>query len=325
MPNPKAEAIKAEGNGFFKSGKYKEAIAKYKEATDVDPNVPSYWSNMAACYEKLNQYEEMADAGRSCIKADKNFVKGYFRLAVAYKQLDDLSNCIKTLENGLAIQASNPDLKRMKKEVTELQRGEQVAAYCRKAEEAMQNGDIAGAMKQLDFASRLDAGNPDIERMMKKVKPKYESMEKKRKAGLSPVEKYKEQGDASYKQANFEEAVGHYSKCLDQLQNEGKSGSDLALKAYANRAACYKQISNFDGVISDCTAVLEVDPENVKALIRRAQAFEGVERYRFALQDVKTVLMMGIAKVGKSNYDLCNMMQHRLQRTVNQLKKMNSS
>ena len=89
--------------------------------------------------------------------------------------------------------------------------------------------------------------------------------------------------------------------------------------------ACYKQISNFDGVISDCTAVLEVDPENVKALIRRAQAFEGVERYRFALQDVKTVLMMPYNKVGKSNFDLCNMMQHRLQRTVNQLKKMNSA
>ena len=89
--------------------------------------------------------------------------------------------------------------------------------------------------------------------------------------------------------------------------------------------ACYKQISNFDGVISDCTAVLEVDPENVKALIRRAQAFEGVERYRFALQDVKTVLMMPYNKVGKANFDLCNMMQHRLQRTVNQLKKMNSA
>jgi len=325
MPHPRAEKIKGEGNVFFKSGKYAEAIAKYKDATEIDDTVPSYWSNMAACYEKLGKFDEMADAGRSCIKADKNFVKGYFRLAVAYKALDDLPNCIKTLESGLAIQSSNPDLKRMKKEVTELQRGEQVASYCRNAEEMMQNGDIPGAMKQLDFASRLDAGNPDIDRMMSKVKPKYDAMEKKRKAGLSQTERYKEKGDTSYKNANFEEAVGHYTKCLDALQRDGKSGSDLALKAYANRAACYKQISNFDGVISDCTAVLEVDPENVKALIRRAQAFEGVERYRFALQDVKTVLMMGQTKTGKSNYDLCNMMQHRLQRTVNQLKKMNSS
>lgn len=325
MPNPRAEAIKAEGNAFFKSGKYAEAIAKYKEATQVDDTVPSYWSNMAACYEKLRKFEEMADAGRSCIKADKSFVKGYFRLAVAYKNLNQLSDCIKTLESGLAVQSSNPDLKRMKKEITELQRGEQVAAYCNKAEEMMQNGDVAGAMKQLDFASRLDAGNPDIERMMSKVKPKFDAMERKRKANLTPVERFKEQGDASYKNANFEEAVGHYTKCLDKLQAEGKSGSDLALKAYANRAACYKQISNFDGVISDCTAVLEVDPENVKALIRRAQAFEGVERYRFALQDVKTVLVMPYSKVGQANFNLCNMMQHRLQRTVNQLKKMNSS
>ena len=115
-------------------------------------------------------------------------------------------------------------------------------------------------------------------------------------------------------------AIDHYTKCLAGLQKRGESQSDLAIKAHANRAACYKQISNFDGVIEDCTAVLEVDPENVKALVRRAQAFEGVERYRFALQDVKTVLAMPYAKVGKSNMDMCNMMQHRLNRTVQQLK-----
>jgi stress-induced-phosphoprotein 1 len=236
MTNPRAEAIKAEGNAFFKSGKYAEAIAKYQEATAIDDKVPSYWSNMAACFEKMRNFEEMADAGRSCIKADKSFVKGYFRLAVAYKQLDQLSDCIKTLESGLAVQSSNNDLKRMKKEVTELQRGEQVAAYCGKAEEMMQNGDIAGAMKQLDLASRLDAGNADIDRMLSKVKPKFDAMERKRKSNLTPVEKFKEQGDISYKNANFEIAIGHYTKCLDQLQSQGKSGSDLALKAYANRA-----------------------------------------------------------------------------------------
>ena len=198
---------------------------------------------MAACHEKLRQFEEMADAGRSCIKADKSFVKGYFRLAVAYKNLNQLGDCIQTLQSGLAIQSSNPDLKRMKKEVTELQRGEQVAAFCGKAEEMMQNGDISGAMKQLDFASRLDAGNADIERMMAKIKPKFDAMERKRKANMTPTEKFKEQGDASYKNANFEEAVTHYTKCLDQLQSQGKSGSDLALKAYANRAGeyCNKQ------------------------------------------------------------------------------------
>lgn len=236
MPHAQAEKLKGEGNNFFKNGKYKEAIEKYKAATALDDSQPAYWSNMAACHEKLGEFEEMAEASRNCIKADRTFVKGYFRLATAQKAMNDLENCIKTLENGLGIQASNADLKKMKKEITELQRGEQVASYCSKAQELMQNGDIPGAMKMLDLASRLDAGNPDVEKMMSKVKPKFDKMEEKRKAALSPVERHKERGDQAYKDAKFEEAIEHYSKCLSELESKGKQGSELALKAYSNRA-----------------------------------------------------------------------------------------
>jgi len=277
---------------------------------------------MAACYEKIGKYSEMAQASQDCIKADKKFLKGYFRLATAQKAMNELNACVKTLESGLAIDSTSPDLKRIKAEVNELIRGEQVSSYCNKADEQMTNGDISGAMKSLELASRLDAGSPIIERMMRKVKPKYEKMEQRRKAGLSSTEVLKERGDEAYKAANFEVAVGHYSQCIEALKKEGKDTSPLAVKAYSNRSACYKQISNFDGTIEDCSMVLEVEPENVKALVRRAQAFEGVERYRFALQDVKTVLAMPYNKVGKATFDLCNGMQHRLNRTVQQLKRM---
>lgn len=322
MPNPQAEAIKAQGNQFFKGKQFEAAIAKYKEATAIDPSVPAYWSNMAACFEKLGKYSEMAQASQDCIKADKKFLKGYFRLATAQKALNEFNACVKTLESGLAIDSTSPDLKRIKAEVNEAIRGEQVKSHCNKAEEQMANGDISGAMKSLDLASRLDAGNPIIDSMLKKVKPKFEAMEKRRKASLSSTEVLKERGDEAYKAANFEVAVGHYSQCIDALKKEGKDTTPLAVKAYSNRSACYKQISNFDGTIEDCSMVLEIEPENVKALVRRAQAFEGVERYRFALQDVKTVLSMPYNKVGKATFDLCNGMQHRLNRTVQQLKRM---
>ena len=203
MPNAQAEALKGQGNTFFKGGKYAEAIEKYKAATALDDSVPAYWSNMAACYEKLGKFSEMEEAGRACIKADRSFVKGYFRLATAQKALGQLAECIKTLESGLAVQSGNADLKKMKKEVTELQRSEQVTSFCSKANEQAQNGDLGGAMKTLELASRLDAGNSEIEKLMSKIKPKWEAQEKKRKAGLSATEKYKEKGDELYKVWTF--------------------------------------------------------------------------------------------------------------------------
>lgn len=322
MPNAQAEAIKAVGNTHFKAGEYAKAIEQYVEATKLDPSVPAYWSNMAACHEKLSQFAEMEEAAKSCIKADKSFVKGYFRLAVAQDKSGKLEECIKTLESGLAVDSSNADLKKMKAAITETRRNKQVEQYVQQAKDLLEKNDVPGAYKAVELASRMDAGSSLVQAMQKRVSPLFEKHEQQRKASLSGPELDKEAGDASYKNAQFEEAITKYTKCLDKLTDKS---SQLALKALANRAACYKQISNYDGTIEDCTAVLEVEPDNVKALIRRAQAFEGVERYRFALQDVKSVLQLPSAHVGKQNWDMCNGMQHRLSRTVAALKKASSS
>jgi len=104
---------------------------------------------------------------------------------------------------------------------------------------------------------------------------------------------------------------------LDSITDKS---SELALKCYANRAACHKQLSNFDGTIEDCTNVLEHKPDDVKALVRRAQALEAVERYKSAMQDVRQVLAYGQEFCGKASYDLANGMQHRLTRLIQQLK-----
>lgn len=211
---------------------------------------------MAACYEKLRKYEEMETAARSCIKADKNFIKGYFRLAVAQKQLQQLDACIKTLESGLALDASHKDLKQMKKDVTELQRGEQVASYCNQASTQFAEGNVAGARKTLELASRLDAGNAEIKKLMSKVQPAWEKLEASRKSSLSKTELLKEKGDEMYKSANFEGAIQAYSDCLSQLEKAGNATSELALKAYANRAACYKQVGGTTAIYSPNTSSL---------------------------------------------------------------------
>ena len=85
MPNPEAEAKKAQGNNFFKQGKYAEAIPFYSQAIEIDPNMHTYYSNRSACYEKVEDWEHAAEDGASCIRVNKQFIKGYYRLAIAQK------------------------------------------------------------------------------------------------------------------------------------------------------------------------------------------------------------------------------------------------
>ncbi|KAK3678870.1 TOM (translocase of outer membrane) complex component [Recurvomyces mirabilis] len=54
---------------------------------------------------------------------------------------------------------------------------------------------------------------------------------------------------------------------------------------YSNRAACWNAMSNWEKVIEDTTAAISLDPEYVKALNRRANAYEQDGQYSEALLD----------------------------------------
>ena len=51
------------------------------------------------------------------------------------------------------------------------------------------------------------AGNATLSSLLSRVQPLWEREEKTRKAGLSPVERLKEEGDEMYKTAKFEDAI----------------------------------------------------------------------------------------------------------------------
>ena len=88
--------------------------------------------------------------------------------------------------------------------------------------------------------------------------------------------KLKAAGNKAYGSKDYNRAIDLY-------------GQALLCKAdpvfYSNRAACWNAMSNWDKVIEDTTAALSLDAEYVKALNRRANAYEQVGRYSDALLD----------------------------------------
>ncbi|RYP30453.1 hypothetical protein DL767_006264 [Monosporascus sp. MG133] len=88
--------------------------------------------------------------------------------------------------------------------------------------------------------------------------------------------KLKNAGNRAYGSKDYNRAIDLYSKAIlckpDPI-------------FYSNRAACYNALGSWDQVVEDTTAAINLDPLYVKALNRRANAYEHLEQFSEALLD----------------------------------------
>ncbi|KAJ8412672.1 hypothetical protein AAFF_G00116230 [Aldrovandia affinis] len=104
----------------------------------------------------------------------------------------------------------------------------------------------------------------------------------------------KNHGNQLFKNGQFADALEKYSQAITGFTDTGiDSPEDLSI-LHSNRAACYLKDGNSSECIQDCTRALELQPFSLKPLLRRAMAYESLERYRKAYVDYKTVLQINI-------------------------------
>ncbi|KAJ8713039.1 hypothetical protein PYW08_008343 [Mythimna loreyi] len=99
------------------------------------------------------------------------------------------------------------------------------------------------------------------------------------------AETYKNKGNEAFKVEKYEEAVSLYSKAVELAEKDSRDLSTY-LK---NRAAAYLKIKDYDKVIKDCDEALRIVPEDPKALFRRSQALEALDRFEEAYRDAKAI------------------------------------
>lgn len=114
-------------------------------------------------------------------------------------------------------------------------------------------------------------------------------------AGALPphLARLKNEGNHLFKHGQFGDAIEKYTQAIEGCAAEAgvDSPEDLCI-LYSNRAACYLKDGNSTDCIQDCTKALELQPFSLKPLLRRAIAYESLERYRKAYVDYKTVLQL---------------------------------
>lgn len=95
---------------------------------------------------------------------------------------------------------------------------------------------------------------------------------------------YKEKGNASFKRGEWEEAISFYTQAIKL----GQKHKELPV-FHKNRAAAYLKIEAFERAYEDCTKSLAISPNDQKALFRRVQACEALEKYEEAYKDARTI------------------------------------
>ncbi|XP_034828206.1 protein unc-45 homolog B [Maniola hyperantus] len=99
------------------------------------------------------------------------------------------------------------------------------------------------------------------------------------------AESFKNKGNEAFKSENYEEAISLYSKAINLAQKDTREYATY-LK---NRAAAYLKMKEYNKVIKDCDEALTIIHEDPKALFRRSQALESLERFEEAYRDAKTI------------------------------------
>ncbi|KAG0240377.1 hypothetical protein B0O80DRAFT_381294 [Mortierella sp. GBAus27b] len=93
----------------------------------------------------------------------------------------------------------------------------------------------------------------------------------------------KTRGNSMYSSKKYNDAIRLYSQAIAFSPDP---------VYYSNRAACYFLIDRFDKVVEDTTLALKLNPTYIKALGRRAQAYENMNKYQEAMHDFTAMCVL---------------------------------
>ncbi|CAO2602502.1 Sperm-associated antigen 1 [Lemmus lemmus] len=106
-------------------------------------------------------------------------------------------------------------------------------------------------------------------------------------AGLTEKEKHflanreREKGNEAFHAGDYEEAVMYYTRSLSALPT---------VSAYNNRAQAEIRLQRWGSALHNCEKALELEPGNIKALLRRATTYKHQNKLQEAREDLERVL-----------------------------------
>jgi len=224
---------------------------------------------------KARQFAQAIEWYTKAIDVDPRIVEAaalYSNRAASYVGLKEIE---KALRDADAVIALKPDW---------------VKGYFRKGTAYEEKGDIDLAEKFYTQALGKEKENQDISKKVQYFRDRIMARNKAMTpAKCKTAKEAKTIGNSFFKASNYESACDYYTRALE-VSDEGHAERHIF---YTNRAICHAQQHNFKQTIVDCNDALDCSScerdGKMKALLRRALAFEGLEKWKQALADFTEV------------------------------------
>uniref|UniRef100_A0A7S3W520 Uncharacterized protein n=1 Tax=Emiliania huxleyi TaxID=2903 RepID=A0A7S3W520_EMIHU len=246
---------------YFNEQNYKGAVDLLRKAIKLDPENHIFYSNRAAAYMALEQYDKALADAEECIRLQPTWAKGYSRKGAALFRMDKLAGARDAFEQGLDLDRDNATYVRCTKQELQLvmdaiaQRKEESLEFKERAIEAFNVQNFKRAEQHLSSAIELD--------------PENHVFYSNRAAAYMAMEK-------------FERALRDANECV-RLQPTWAKG-------YSRQAAAFLSMGDLQAARDACMRGLDLEPENtqVKEELRRVEIAESL-----ALKDAATEAFKG--------------------------------
>ena len=288
----------------FNEQNYKTAVDLLKKAIKLDPENHIFYSNRAAAYMALEQYDKALQDADECIRLQPTWAKGFSRRGAALFRMDKLGPARDAFEKGLELDRENPTYVRCTKQELQLvmdaivQRKEESLEYKERAIEAFNVQNFKRAEQHLSSAIDLD---PENHVFYSNRAAAYMAMEKFEKAlkdanecvRLQPTwaKGYSRQAAALLSMGDLPAAREACAKGLDlepdnmQVKEELRRveiAESLALKDSATEAF---KAQDYEKAVEDLTAAIVLDSSNQVFFSNRSVAYTAMQMYEKALED----------------------------------------
>ncbi|XP_014668124.1 PREDICTED: sperm-associated antigen 1-like [Priapulus caudatus] len=269
----KVVKLKDQGNAFFKAGQYADALERYTAAITVlhkakgnhAGNLSVLYSNRAACYFKTGDCRASIEDCDRALEETPHSLKPLLRKAAAFETMEKYGFAYVNNRHVLSIDCNNLT-------------AQEGATRCAKMLQELQG---PGWRVQLPKIPSVPAGLSLLDRTTTPASVQQSVPEP------TPAQRFEEvkvKGNAFVQKRNYAAAIECYTECTTLLP-------DKAL-GFTNRALCLLKLNKNEQAEQDCTVALVLEPDNVKALFRRAQARHTLQLYKLAMQDLLHLLKL---------------------------------